>query len=112
MRATKRVAHGLAVALALGGIVTLPTDGCADFAVAAPDRTVVGKAKAGFVGVLYGSASDLKTSTKQVFSQNSAGTPGTAEVGHRFGSALTTADLDRNGYTDLVVASGSARATC
>ncbi|MFI6434650.1 FG-GAP and VCBS repeat-containing protein [Streptomyces sp. NPDC050759] len=115
---------GLAVALALGGVVALPTaagaagaaphqarddfngDGYADLAVAASDGTVAGKAKAGFVGVLYGSASGLKTSTKQVFSQNSAGIPGTAEAGDRFGSALTTADLDRDGYTDLVVGVG------
>ncbi|MFK4100111.1 FG-GAP and VCBS repeat-containing protein [Streptomyces sp. NPDC019531] len=112
---------GLAVVLALGGVVALPAvagaaphqvrddfngDGYADLAVAAPDGTVGGKAKAGFVGVLYGSASGPKTSTKQVFSQNSAGVPGSSEAGDRFGSALTTADLDRDGFTDLIVGVG------
>jgi hypothetical protein len=111
----------LAVALALGGVVALPAvagaspqqtrddfngDGYADLAVAAPGGTVAGKAKAGFVGVLYGSASGLKSSTKQVFSQNTAGVPGGSEAGDRFGSALTTADLDRDGYTDLIVGVG------
>lgn len=111
----------LAVALALGGVVALPAaagaaphqvrddfngDGYADLAVAAPDGTVGGRAKAGFVGVLYGSASGLKASTKRVFSQNTAGVPGGSEAGDRFGSALTTADLDRDGYTDLIVGVG------
>ncbi|MFE3852807.1 FG-GAP and VCBS repeat-containing protein [Streptomyces griseorubiginosus] len=111
----------LAVALALGGAVALPAaagaaphqvrddfngDGYADLAVAAPDGTVGGRAKAGFVGVLYGSASGLKASTKRVFSQNTAGVPGGSEAGDRFGSALTTADLDRDGYTDLIVGVG------
>ncbi|MFF4058504.1 FG-GAP and VCBS repeat-containing protein [Streptomyces sp. NPDC001668] len=112
---------GLAVVLAVGGAVALPAvaeaaphqarsdfngDGYADLAVAAPDGTVGGRAKAGFVGVLYGSASGLKSGTKQVFSQNTAGIPGGSEAGDRFGSALTTADLDRDGYTDLVVGVG------
>ena len=114
---------GLAVVLAVGGAVALPAtagaaaaphqvrddfngDGYADLAVAAPDGTVAGRAKAGFVGVLYGSASGLKSSTKQVFSQNTAGVPGGSEAGDRFGSALTTADLDRDGYTDLIVGVG------
>ncbi|MGC0340796.1 hypothetical protein RKD20_005830 [Streptomyces sp. SLBN-8D4] len=114
---------GLAVVLAVGGGVALPAtagaaaaphqvrddfngDGYADLAVAAPDGTVAGRAKAGFVGVLYGSASGLKSSTKQVFSQNTAGVPGGSEAGDRFGSALTTADLDRDGYSDLIVGVG------
>ncbi|MFJ6387282.1 FG-GAP and VCBS repeat-containing protein [Streptomyces sp. NPDC091972] len=112
----------LAVTLALGGAVAVPAttataaphqvrddfngDGYADLAVAAPDGTVAGRGKAGFVGVLYGSASGLKASTKRVFSQNTAGVPGGSEAGDRFGSALTAADLDRDGYTDLIVGVG------
>lgn len=42
---------------------------------------------------------------RQVISQNRYGIPGTAEAGDRFGSDLTAADLDGDGYTDLVVGS-------
>lgn len=81
-------------------------DGYGDLAVAAPSATVGGKKGAGYVAVLYGSASGLRTATKQVFSQNTAGVPGSAETDDEFGSALTTADLDRDGYADLVVGVG------
>ncbi|MDN0200976.1 FG-GAP-like repeat-containing protein [Streptomyces sp. S.PNR 29] len=115
---------GLAVVMAVAGAVALPAghavaeknsvelrddfngDGYADLAVAAPQATVDGKTNAGYVAVVYGSADGLKTSTKQVFSQNTAGVPGAAETDDRFGSELTTADLDRDGYTDLVVGVG------
>ena len=100
---------GLAVVLAVTGAVALPAahasagtqvttaklqddfngDGYSDLAVAASSATVGGKKTAGYVAVVYGSATGLKTSTKQVFSQNSAGVPGSAETGDRFGSALS-----------------------
>ncbi|MGY1580484.1 FG-GAP-like repeat-containing protein [Streptomyces sp. MN13] len=114
---------GLAVVLAVTGAVTLsatqataltksPTaqpgddfngDGYADLAVTAPEATVDGKVKAGYVAVLYGGATGPSTTHKQVFTQNTAGVPDAAEGGDTFGSAVTTADLDRDGYTDLVV---------
>ncbi|WP_371673844.1 VCBS repeat-containing protein [Streptomyces sp. NBC_00289] len=121
---------GLAVVLAVTGAVALPAaravaddrvpvppvaprfhddfngDGYGDLAVGTPSATVAGKYRAGYVAVLYGSASGLKTSTKRVFTQNSAGIPGTAEAGDEFGSALTSADLDRDGFADLVVGVG------
>ncbi|GGU75433.1 hypothetical protein GCM10010260_04430 [Streptomyces filipinensis] len=81
-------------------------DGYADLAVAAPTATVDGRKGAGYVAVVYGSSSGLKTSTRQVFSQNSAGVPGGAETDDAFGSAVSTADLDRDGYADLVVGVG------
>ncbi|MFE2427130.1 FG-GAP and VCBS repeat-containing protein [Streptomyces sp. NPDC059373] len=78
-------------------------DGYADVAVTAPGATVGGRAKAGYVAVVYGSAGGLDKATRQVVSQNSAGIPGTAESGDAFGSAVTSADLDGDGYADLVV---------
>ncbi|MFC8394360.1 FG-GAP-like repeat-containing protein [Streptomyces sp. NPDC057238] len=81
-------------------------DGYADLAVAAPTATVAGKKGAGYVAVVYGSANGLRTATKQVFHQNTAGIPGSVETGDEFGSALTTADLDGDGYADLVVGVG------
>ncbi|MEN8650353.1 FG-GAP-like repeat-containing protein [Streptomyces sp. 21So2-11] len=78
-------------------------DGYADVAFAAPSATVNGKAKAGYVAVMYGSATGLKAASKQVFDQDTAGIPDTAEVGDTFGGSVSTADLDRDGYADLVV---------
>ncbi len=117
---------GLAVVMAVTGGAALPAahaaadaqpatvkpqddfngDGYADLAVAAPAATVGGKTQAGFVAVRYGTRYGWVTGAKKVFTQNSAGVPGTAEQGDQFGSALTTADLDRDGYADLIVGVG------
>ncbi|MEU6574009.1 FG-GAP-like repeat-containing protein [Streptomyces sp. NPDC046805] len=78
-------------------------DGYADLAVATPSATVGGKKGAGYVAVVYGSPTGLKTSTKKVISQDTAGVPGVAEAGDAFGGAVTTADLDGDGYADLIV---------
>lgn len=78
-------------------------DGRADLAIGAPDATVGGKARAGAVSVVYGASSGLKPSSYKLLSQNSAGIPGTAETGDAFGSSLASADLNRDGYADLVV---------
>lgn len=80
-------------------------DGYGDLAFSAPGATVNGFANAGFAGVVYGSSSGLKPTTKQVITQNSAGIPGVAEAGDGFSGTLASADLDQDGYTDLVVGS-------
>ncbi|MFD8826965.1 FG-GAP repeat domain-containing protein, partial [Streptomyces sp. NPDC059605] len=85
-------------------------DGYPDVAFTAPDATVEGSAKAGYVGVVYGSAKGLQTSTKQVFTQDSPGIPGTAAAGVRFGGATAGADLDGDGYGDLVVGAENEKA--
>ncbi|MDQ1017541.1 FG-GAP-like repeat-containing protein [Streptomyces afghaniensis] len=78
-------------------------DGYRDVAASAPCTTVGSASCAGAVVVLYGSASGVSAARKAVITQNSTGVPGTAESGDVFGAALATGDLDRDGYSDLVV---------
>ncbi|MFG2434289.1 FG-GAP-like repeat-containing protein [Streptomyces sp. NPDC048508] len=82
-------------------------DGYADLVIGAPDATVSGKAKAGYVAIMYGSASGLSTAKKQIVSRSTTGVPGSATASQSFGSAFTKGDLDKDGYTDLVIAGGT-----
>ncbi|MEU9467777.1 hypothetical protein AB0D78_14150 [Streptomyces avermitilis] len=109
----------LAATLTTGLLTTLPTtpasaapsalsddfngDGYRDLAVGAPDATVSGKESAGAVVVLYGSASGPGTTKKLLISQNTTGVEGAAEAGDAFGSSVASADLDADGYADLLV---------
>ncbi|MFI0819705.1 FG-GAP-like repeat-containing protein [Streptomyces sp. NPDC021098] len=79
-------------------------DGYADLGVGAPDGTVSGKSKAGYVGVTYGARAGVDTSRHSTLSQASPGVPGTPEAGDHFGSAVVRGDVDGDGYTDLIVA--------
>ncbi|SMQ17794.1 FG-GAP repeat-containing protein [Streptomyces sp. Ag82_O1-12] len=78
-------------------------DGRTDLAIGAPGATVAGQARAGAVTVVYGSTGGPKTSTRTLLTQNTAGMPGTAEPDDAFGSALASADLNTDGYADLLV---------
>ncbi|MFG2606614.1 hypothetical protein ACGFT2_24120 [Streptomyces sp. NPDC048514] len=78
-------------------------DGRADLAIGAPDATVAGQSKAGAVSVVYGGSGGLKTATRTLITQNTSGVPGTAEAGDAFGSAVASADLNRDGYADLLI---------
>lgn len=80
-------------------------DGYKDAVLPAPGADVAGKEAAGAVVVLYGSKSGLAASKRKTFTQNTSGVPGTAEAYDRFGAATATADLNRDGYADLVVGS-------
>jgi hypothetical protein len=83
-------------------------DGFADLVVGAPNATVSGAAKAGYVAVMYGSSSGVSASHKKVISRSTSGVPGSATANQRFGSTFTKGDLDDDGYGDLVIAGGSA----
>ncbi|WP_159042610.1 FG-GAP repeat domain-containing protein [Streptomyces curacoi] len=97
------VPSGHAQAAAAGVRQDFNGDGYEDLAVAAPDATVDGKYQAGYVAVLYGGPRGLNTVSKKVYSQAFAGVPGTPEASDHFGSGLTAADLDGDGFTDLLV---------
>ncbi|WP_449340626.1 FG-GAP repeat protein, partial [Streptomyces canarius] len=43
-----------------------------------------------------------RTAARTLITQNTAGVPGTAEAGSAFGSAVASADLDKDGYADLL----------
>ncbi|MDF3142954.1 MULTISPECIES: FG-GAP-like repeat-containing protein [unclassified Streptomyces] len=78
-------------------------DGYRDVAIAAPIAKVGGKTGAGYVAVVYGTASGLDTGKRQIISQATDGIPGVPESYDYFGDRLTTGDLDADGYTDLIV---------
>ncbi|WP_329231322.1 FG-GAP-like repeat-containing protein [Streptomyces sp. NBC_01460] len=80
-------------------------DGYRDAVLPAPGADVAGKEAAGAVVVMYGAQSGLSTTQRKIITQNTAGVPGTAEAYDRFGAATATADLNRDGYADLIVSS-------
>ncbi|WP_128378764.1 FG-GAP repeat domain-containing protein [Streptomyces cavernae] len=83
-------------------------DGKADLVVGAPNATISGQAKAGYVAVTYGSSSGLSASRKKLVSRSTSGVPGAATAGERFGSTFAKGDLDNDGFGDLVIAGGKA----
>ncbi|MFF5587239.1 FG-GAP-like repeat-containing protein [Streptomyces hygroscopicus] len=91
-------------------VVDFDNDGRADLAVSAPTGTVAGKAKAGYVAVVYGSASGADTARRQVISQATQGVPGDPTASARFGAHTVARDLDGDGYTDLAVQTGDSPA--
>lgn len=122
----RRIGRGVAAAIAVVVAVTAPAvanaaeapaapasaaklqddfngDGYQDLAVAAPRGKVGGKARAGYVAVVYGSAKGIDLARKQVISQDTPGVPGAAEAEDSYGEGLAAGDLDGDGYADLVV---------
>jgi hypothetical protein len=78
-------------------------DGFDDLAVGAPLEAVGGIFDGGAINVLPGSAGKLTGVGSQLFTQNSAGGGDAAEPFDSFGSALTAADFDNDGFDDLAV---------
>jgi hypothetical protein len=78
-------------------------DGYRDLVIGAPNGTVNGHVAAGYVVVVYGSASGLDTSHRQVISQDSSGLPGSPEGSDHFGYATAATDANDDGYADLAI---------
>ncbi|MEU2618558.1 FG-GAP-like repeat-containing protein [Streptomyces sp. NPDC007157] len=82
-------------------------DGYPDIAVGAQDETLGAARKAGTVTVLRGSASGLTGGGAKVFSQNTAGVPGTAETLDYFGTAVRLVDANGDGRAELVASASN-----
>ncbi|MEU6588906.1 FG-GAP-like repeat-containing protein [Streptomyces sp. NPDC046881] len=77
-------------------------DGYADLAVGAPNATVGGQARAGYVAVLYGGPHGLSAGHRTILSRATPGIPGDPVKGQGFGAQIAKGDLDGDGYADLV----------
>ncbi|MFJ3222253.1 hypothetical protein ACIPJS_02650 [Streptomyces sp. NPDC086783] len=84
-------------------------DGYRDLAVGAPSAANGGVQEAGAVVVLYGSASSVSTTRRTVITQATSGIPGDPEEWDEFGTTVASADLDRDGYADLIVGTPSEK---
>ncbi|MGH4035071.1 FG-GAP repeat protein, partial [Actinomycetota bacterium Odt1-20B] len=71
--------------------------------VGVPAATVKGKARAGYVSVAFGGKYGPGPHGTVRVTQSTTGVPGTPESGDRFGAAVATADVDHDGYADLVI---------
>ncbi|NNN32737.1 VCBS repeat-containing protein [Streptomyces sp. S3(2020)] len=78
-------------------------DGYADIVAGNPLEDFSGAQDAGTVAVIPGGAAGPTGAGSKVFSQNTAGVPGTAERRDRFGEAVTLLDTDADHRADLVV---------
>ena len=81
----------------------LTGDGRDELAVGAPWKKVSGRAEAGSVFVLLGSAAGLSGSGSFVLHQDQAAVPGGAEAQDQFGYALAIGKVDKDRYADLVI---------
>ncbi|REE61884.1 FG-GAP repeat protein [Streptomyces sp. 3212.3] len=94
---------GEAVAKPIAAPADFNGDGYRDLVVPAPTAKVGGKDGAGAVVVLYGAKTGVSASRRAVITQNTAGVPDSAETEDLFGSSTAYADLDKDGYSDLIV---------
>lgn len=85
-------------------------DGYADLAVSAPGGAVDGTAGAGYVSIVYGSASGADTAHAKQINRTTEGVPGDPEEDGGFGASTSAGDFDGDGYTDLTVNNGKTDA--
>ncbi|WP_326795503.1 hypothetical protein OG946_08450 [Streptomyces sp. NBC_01808] len=85
------------------GVADTDADGRAEVAVGVPGEDFAGKASAGTVTLLRGTANGLTGAGARVLHRNTAGVPGTAAKGDAFGAAVALGDRNRDGRADLTV---------
>ncbi|MDT0466360.1 FG-GAP repeat protein [Streptomyces gibsoniae] len=78
-------------------------DGYRDLVLGDRIATVDGKAQAGAVVVVWGTAHGLDPAKRSVITQNTPYIAGTAETDDFFGAKVTAADMNKDGYGDVVV---------
>jgi hypothetical protein len=78
-------------------------DGYSDAVVADPHADPGGVSDAGQVSVLYGNSSTIGGGSIDSLVQGSGKVGNTASANDRFGTTLSAADFDNDGYTDLLV---------
>ncbi|MCX4989599.1 MULTISPECIES: VCBS repeat-containing protein [unclassified Streptomyces] len=78
-------------------------DGYADLAVGVPDGTVDGKAKAGYVNIVWGGPKGIGAHGSIRVSQATPEVPGTPETGDRFGASVALVDTSGDGVAELLV---------
>lgn len=78
-------------------------DGYADLAVGVPDGSVGGKARAGYVNIVWGGPKGIGAHGSIRISQATPEVPGTPETGDRFGGSVALVDTSGDGIAELLV---------
>lgn len=86
-------------------------DGHAGLVSGIDQATVSGEDWAGYVSVVPGSVHGPVRADGYILSQSSPGVPGSSEEHDRFGAQVASADLNADGYAELVVAAGGESGT-